>query len=196
MAPSPLRGLLFNVGFGFTVSLLLMLAVIGMGVTQMAQLNTELENVVSKNNVKTRLASQMRDAIRDRQMLMHNIVVTNDPWEKDTLFLQFQEYGERYSKDRQRLGTMLNTPEEKLLMRELDVLTAFNQPIMFNVIQQALDENNYSALKLLQEEAIPLQNELMESLNKMNRLQREDNETALSNTFVAYQATPNLILFP
>ena len=194
MAPSPLRGLLFNVGFGFTVSLLLMLAVIGMGVTQMAQLNSELENVVSKNNVKTRLASQMRDSIRDRQMLMHNIVVTNDPWEKDTLFLQFQEYGERYSKDRQRLGTMLNTPEEKLLMRELDVLTAFNQPIMFNVIQQALDENNYSALKILQEEAIPLQNELMESLNKMNRLQREDNETALSKTFVAYQATRNLML--
>jgi PAS domain S-box-containing protein len=194
MAPSPLRGLLFNVGFGFTVSLLLMLAVIGMGVTQMAHLNSELENVVSKNNVKTRLASQMRDSIRDRQMLMHNIVVTNDPWEKDTLFLKFQEYGERYSKDRQRLGTMLNTPEEKTLMRELDVLTAFNQPIMFNVIQQALDENNYSALKILQEEAIPLQNELMESLNKMNRLQREDNETALSNTFVAYQATRNLML--
>ena len=113
MLPPPLRGLLFNVGLGFTVALLLMLAVIGLGVTQMAHLNTELENVVSINNVKTRLASQMRDAIRDRQMLMHNIVVSIDPWEKDTLFLQFQEYGERYSKDRRQLGTMLSTPDEK-----------------------------------------------------------------------------------
>ena len=84
MLPPPLRGLLFNVGLGFTVSLLLMLAVIGLGVTQMSHLNTELENVVSINNVKTRLASQMRDAIRDRQMLMHNIVVSIDPWEKDS----------------------------------------------------------------------------------------------------------------
>jgi len=56
LPPPPLRGLLFNVGLGFTVSLLLMLAVIGLGVTQMSHLNTELANVVSINNVKTRLA--------------------------------------------------------------------------------------------------------------------------------------------
>ena len=93
MLPSPLRGLLFNVGLGFTAALLLMLAVIGLGVTQMAYLNAELANVVSVNNVKTRLASHMRDTLRDRAMLMHNIVVSIDPWEKDALFLQFQEYG-------------------------------------------------------------------------------------------------------
>jgi len=93
MLPAPLRGLLFNVGLGFTAALLLMLAVIGLGVTQMAYLNAELSKVVSVNNVKTRLASHMRDTLRDRAMLMHNIVVSIDPWEKDTLFLQFQEYG-------------------------------------------------------------------------------------------------------
>jgi len=194
MLPSPLRGLMFNVGLGFTSALLLMLAVIGLGVTQMEHLNAELANVVSVNNVKTRLASRMRDSIRDRQMLMHNIVISNDPWEKDALFMLFQEYGERYAKDRGQLGTMLSTPDEKLLMDELDILTSFNQPIMFNVVQAALDENNYAALKQLQEEAIPLQNELMESLNSMTSLQREANEAALGQTFTAYQATRNLML--
>ena len=194
MLPSPLRGLLFNVGLGFTSALMLMLAVIGLGVTQMERLNAELANVVSVNNVKTRLASRMRDSIRDRQMLMHNIVIAVDPWEKDALFMQFQDYGERYAKDRGQLGTMLSTPDEKLLMDELDILTSFNQPIMFNVVQAALDENNYGALKQLQEEAIPLQNELMESLNNMTSLQREANEAALGKTFTAYQATRNLML--
>ena len=107
MLPSPLRGLLFNVGFGFAAALLLMLAVIGLGVTQMARLNAELENVVEVNNVKTRLASHMRDTLRDRAMVMHNIVVSIDPWEKDALFLQFQQYGERYAKDRGQLVGML-----------------------------------------------------------------------------------------
>jgi len=190
----PLRGLLFNVGLGFTVSLLLMLAVIGLGVTQMSHLNTELENVVSVNNVKTRLASRMRDAIRDRQMLMHNIVVSIDPWEKNALFMQFQEYGERYSKDRRQLGSMLSTLDEKLLMNELDGLTAINQPVMFRVIEAALDENNYGALTLLQEEAIPLQNRLVTALDNMTSLQREVNEAALGKTFAAYQATRNLML--
>ena len=190
----PLRGLLFNVGLGFAVALLLMLAVIALGVTQMSTLNAELANVVSVNNVKTRLASQMRNSIRDRQMLMHNIVVSIDPWEKDALFMQFQEYGERYAKDRQRLGTMLRTMDEKLLMDELDANTALNQPVMFRVIEAALDENNYGALTLLQEEAIPLQNRLVEALDNMNSLQRKANEAALGETFARYQATRNLML--
>ncbi|NDP49148.1 MAG: response regulator [Sulfuriferula multivorans] len=194
MLPSPLRGLLFNVGFGFTAALMLMLAVIGLGVTQMAHLNDELEHVVAVNNVKTRLASRMRDTLRDRALLMHNIVVSIDPWEKDALFLQFLEYGERYAKDRGQLLTMLNTADEKRLMDQLDAITFSNQPLMFSVVEAALDDNNYGALTLLQEEAIPSQNRLVEALDNMTRLQREDNEEALGKTFTAYQATRNLML--
>jgi PAS domain S-box-containing protein len=193
-ATYPLRGLLFNVGFGFSAAMLLMVAVIGLGVTQMAHLNTELANVVSVNNVKTRLASQMRDSLRDRAVLMHNIVVSIDPWEKDALFLQFQEYGERYAKDRSQLVTMLSTQGEKLLMDEIDTIIVINQPVMFSVVEAALDENNYGALTLLQEEAIPLQNRLVAALDNMTSLQREANEAALRKTFAAYQATRNLML--
>ncbi len=194
MLPSPLRGLIFNVGLGFTAALLLMLAVIGLGVTQMAQLNAELERVVSVNNVKTRLASQMRDALRDRAVVMHNIVVSIDPWEKDALFLRFQRYGERYAKDRGQLAAMLGTPEEKRLMAELDAITFANQPVMFGVVEAALDENNYGALTQLQQEAIPLQNRLVEALDNMTNLQRKANEVALGKTFDAYQATRTLML--
>ena len=100
MLPSPLRGLIFKVGLGFSVALTMMLAVIGLGVAQMADLNGQLARVVDINNVKTRLASRMRDTLRDRAVLMHNIVVTDDPWEKDALFMAFLESGERYAKDR------------------------------------------------------------------------------------------------
>ena len=158
VATYPLRGLLFNVGFGFTAALMLMLAVIGLGVTQMAHLNDELEHVVAVNNVKTRLASRMRDTLRDRALLMHNIVVSIDPWEKDAMFQRFLEYGERYAKDRSQLQAMLDSDDEKKLLAQLDAITFSNQPIMFSVVDAALDENNYGALTQLQEEAIPYQN--------------------------------------
>ncbi|MBT9568908.1 MAG: response regulator [Thiobacillus sp.] len=194
MVPSPLRGLLFNVGFGFTAALILMLAVIGLGVTQMAHLNAELEHVVSVNNVKTRLASRMRDTLRDRALLMHNIVVSIDPWEKDALFQRFMEYGVRYAKDRLQLQGMLTSDQEKELLAQLDSITFINQPVMFSVVDAALDQNNYGALTQLQEEAIPYQNLLVEALDNMTGLQREANEKALSKTFTAYQATRNLML--
>ncbi|MCA1977650.1 MAG: MCP four helix bundle domain-containing protein, partial [Thiobacillus sp.] len=129
MLPSPLRGLIFNVGLGFAAALVLLLAVIALGVAQMADLNAELDKVVKINNVKTRLASRMRDTLRDRAVLMHNIVVSEDPWEKDRLFLEFLEYGERYAKDRGQLSPMLTTPEEHRLMRQIDSVTFSNQPV-------------------------------------------------------------------
>jgi PAS domain S-box-containing protein len=194
MPLNPLRRLLFNVGLGFTVALLLMLVVIGLGVTQMAQLNSELANVVTVNNLKTRLASRMRDTLRDRSVLMHTIVASTDPWEKNALFEQFIEYGERYIKDRNQLAGILTAPEELHLMNELDDTTASNQPAVFNVVEAALADNNYAALRQLQLEVIPLQNQLVEALDNMTSLQREENETALAQTYAAYQATRKLML--
>jgi PAS domain S-box-containing protein len=194
MLPSPPRGLLFNVGLGFTAAMLLLLAVIGLGVTQMAHLNTELEHVVSVNNLKTRLASRMRDTLRDRAVLMHTIVVSIDPWEKDAQFLRFQELGERYAKDRNQLVAMLDSPVEHLVMQDLDIITQLNQPVVFEVVEAAMENDTPKALTLMQEEAIPLQDRLVDALDSMTSLQREANEIALGNTFGAYQATRTLML--
>ncbi len=194
MVPSPLRGLLFNVGLGFTAAMLLLLAVIGLGVTQMAHLNAELERVVSVNNIKTRLASRMRDTLRDRAVLMHTIVVSVDPWEKDAQFLRFQELGERYAKDRNQLIAMLDSPVEMLVMQDLDIITQLNQPAVFKVVEAALENDTPKALTVMQDEAIPLQDRLVEALDNMTSLQREANEAALGKTFAAYQATRNLML--
>jgi PAS domain S-box-containing protein len=194
MPLSPLRGLLFNVGLGFTAALLLMAAVIGLGVTQMAHLNTELATVVKVNNLKTRLVSQMRDTLRDRSVLMHTIVATTDPWEKNALFEQFIQYGERYLKDRNQLLGLLRTADERRLMEELDLTTASNQPAVFNVVEAALADDNYAALRQLQQVVIPLQNQLVEALDNMTRLHREANEAALAKTHAAYQATRTMML--
>ncbi len=194
MLPSPLRGPLFNVGLGFTAAMVLLLAVIGLGVTQMAHLNAELERVVSVNNIKTRLASRMRDTLRDRAVLMHTVVISIDPWEKDAQFLRFQELGERYAKDRIQLVAMLDSPVEHLVMQDLDIITQLSQPVVFKVVEAALENDTPRALTLMQEEAIPLQHRLVEALDSMTSLQREANEAALSKTYSAYQATRNLML--
>jgi PAS domain S-box-containing protein len=190
----PLRQLLLNVGLGFAAALLLLLGVIALAISQMAEVNAQLEKVVAVNNVKTRLATRMRDTLRDRAILMHDIVVSIDPWEKDALFQQFLSLGERYAKDRIRLIEMQNSVWEKDVMDKVDEITRVNQPVMFEVVSQAMDQNNYGALTLLQERAIPLQNRLVEALDEMTQLQREANEQALRNAYDAYQSTRNFIL--
>ena len=174
--------------------MLLLLGVIALAVTQMAEVNRQLEKVVAVNNVKTRLATRMRDTLRDRAIVMHDIVVSIDPWEKDALFQQFLSFGERYAKDRTQLVTMQESAQEKSVMSKVDEITRVNQPVMFEVVSSAMDQNNYGALTLLQEQAIPLQNRLVEALDDMTQLQREANEKALREAYQAYQSTRNFIL--
>jgi len=191
---APLHGLPYNVGFGFVVALLLLIAVIAMGVSQMKHINAGLEQVVTSNNVKTRLASHMRDSLRDRAIIMHNIVVSIDPWEQDALFMRFLEYGERYTKDRAQLIQIVRTQEERKLLDEIDAVTRENQPIMHAVVNAAIDGNNYGALTELQQRAIPLQYRLVDALDRMTALQRRESERALQQAYAAYQATRNLML--
>ena len=63
--------------------------------------------------------SRMRDTLCDRALLMHNIVVSIDPWGKDALFQRFLEYGEHYAKDRSQLQAMLDSDDEKQLLAQL-----------------------------------------------------------------------------
>lgn len=190
----PLRQLLLNVGLGFAVAMLLLLGVIALAISQMAEVNQQLEKVVAVNNVKTRIATRMRDTLRDRAILMHDIVVSIDPWEKDALFQQFLSYGERYAKDRGQLIEMQESEWEKQVMDKVDEITRINSPVMFEVVSQTLDQNNYGALTLLQEQAIPLQTRLVGALDELTQLQREANEQALRKAYDAYQSTRNFIL--
>ncbi len=194
MNAKPMRQLMLNIGLGFALAMLLLLGVIVLAVTQMADTNRQLEHVVTVNNVKSSLASRMRDTLRDRAVIMHHIVVSIDPWEQDQLFQQFMELGERYAKDRATLIEMQEEAHEKELMAKVDEITRVNQPVMLDVISSALEQNNYGALTLLQEQAIPLQNKLVAALDDMTRLQREANELALIKTYAAYSATRNFIL--
>lgn len=195
LAPvSHLRQLLLNVGLGFSVAMLLLLGVIVLAVTQMAEVNAQLEKVVAVNNVKTRLATRMRDTLRDRAILMHDIVVSIDPWEKDDLFQEFLLLGQRYAVDRNQLIEMQDSADEKNLLSKVDEITRINQPVMFDVVSAAMDQNNYGALTMLQEQAIPLQKKLVSALDDLTQLQRAANELALKNAYQAYIATRNFIL--
>ncbi|MGO9443846.1 MAG: ATP-binding protein [Thiobacillaceae bacterium] len=190
----PVRKLAFTLWIGFAGAMILLLAVIGLGVHQMKQINARLERIVDVYNVKSSLATHMRDTLRDRAIVMHDIVVSTDTWEKEDLFEKFLGYGEQYAKDRAHLMALLDTPEESSLMVKLDQITETNQPVMYAVVDAARDKDNAGALTLLQQKAIPLQSRLVAALDDMSHLQRDATETAAKQAFDDYQDTRSLML--
>ena len=110
----------FSVGTGFAVVLALMVALTIIGLNQMAAINERLEGIVKNNNVKTELATSMRDALRDRAISMHTIVVLTDPFEQNDELQRFYSYGVNFTQARLKLDELAATGEEKDILHKVD----------------------------------------------------------------------------
>lgn len=183
------RKLIFTVGAGFALALALIVSLTVLGVSQLAETNADLEAIVHENSVKSRLASQMRDILRDRAISMLSIVVTNDPFDRDEEMLRFYQYGSSYQTVRLQLEPMLNQPREKTVLARIDRLTRANQPVMVRTVDLGVEGYTFLAFDLLQKEGIPLQRELVKELDELIRIQREMTAQAADKARNNYQQT-------
>ena len=154
------RNMKFSVGAGFALVLALMVAITVVGVKRMASLNERLERIVDHNNVKVELATSMRDALRERAISMHTIVVIQDPFAQDDELQRFYDYGTAFTKARLKLLKMSSSPAEETILATIDNLTQTTQPIVIKTIERALDHDSAAALELMQSETIPTQKRL------------------------------------
>ena len=184
----------FSVGTGFAVVLALMVALTIIGLNQMAAINERLEGIVKNNNVKTELATSMRDALRDRAISMHTIVVLTDPFEQNDELQRFYGYGINFTQARLRLDELAATGEEKDILHKVRRLTEIAQPEVISTIELALDNKGVDALEVLQNRAIPAQKQLVLELDKLLKLQHDATNQAAKEASEAYSDTRLLMM--
>ncbi len=188
------RKLISIVGAGFALSLALIVAVIFLGLHQLAATNAHLESIVQENSVKSRLANQMRDILRDRAISMLTIVVSGDAFEKDQEMLRFYEFGSAYQQVRLELEPLLQRPREKAVLAQIDRLTRANQPVMVRTVDLAVEGYTFLAFDELQREGIPMQRELVKELDALTQIQREMTRLAADEARADYSRTRILMI--
>ena len=186
--------LTLTVAAGFALSLLLLTTLTIVGLREMAEINDRLETIVKVNNVKTRLAAEMRDILRDRAISMLSIVVMSDGFDKDLEMMRFYAHGSAYQATRQKLQPMLTLPAEKAVLDRIDAITRENQPIMVEVVDLGMQGYTFLAFEILQQRAIPLQRRLVTELDNLIAIQREMNHRATAEAQAATRKTRVLML--
>jgi len=189
-----LRGIKTGLGLGFALILSLMLGITLLGLNQMEAINNRLVAIVTVNDYKTELVSMMRDALRDRIITMHSLVLNTAPFEQNNELYDFHNYGVRFSQAMQALSLTTLDTEEKNILTRVRKSAAIAQPIVINTVDLALNNENKAALKLLQNEAIPAQKALVSELKALLKLQREANANAAVDAFDAYRETRALMI--
>lgn len=113
-----------RLGLGFTLVLVLLIAVTSIGIWAMASIQNRLENIVNDSNVETRLIIDMRAIVYDRQVSLRNLTLLEDIDEMASDLAKIKEQSKKYSEAEDKLSKMLKndgsaTAEEKILLTQL-----------------------------------------------------------------------------
>ncbi len=191
---SPKQPLRFRLGLGFTLILLLMVALTVIGLERIAGVNQRMERVVRENNVKMELAHAMKDALRERAVIMHTVSLLSDPFEQNDEFLSFNDHGAAFTTARSRLEAMPLTTEEKDILARMQALTAKTQPLVVEAVDKALGGHSAQARELIGKEIIVAQKLIAFEINQLLDLQKTETETAVVEAMDAYRNTRALML--
>ena len=183
-----------SVGSGFALLLILMVTLTIAGLSQMAAINARLERIVTQNNVKTELATEMRDALRERSVSMHAAVILRDEFEKDEELLNFYAHGTRFIVARDKFLAIASTMEERRLVGLIRDLGAQTLPAVLLVIDSAINNDRETAFHVLQEKVIPAQRSLISEIDNLLKLQRDATLAATRQAHTSYSETRFLMI--
>lgn len=170
---------------GFIVQLLLILFVTAIGLQQLRVTANNLGTVVDVHMRKLSLTKTMMAAARERTLCMFRLSMSHDPFERDQLFVQFNQHGTEFADARMALLSMPLSPREHELIDLQGRLTSIARPMQNRVVDALSGDFDQKAEEQVLSGAIPAQNNV---LNVLSLLDTETQKLALEASRKAHQA--------
>jgi len=182
------------IGTGFLIMVLLMVALTLVGLSYIAQVNSRMKHIVENNNVKIALAQIMQNALLERALSMHAIAVYKDEFLKDEEYMYFNHQGSNYYSARKSLEELTTSSEELAILFNIRTLTQQTQPEVQEVIELGLGRYDPTVFETIRKQTIPKQRLIIEQVNKLVSLQKEQATTALKGAQSSYDNARNLMV--
>ena len=133
----------------------------------------QLVEVVEHHNVKLDRVIHVRKAARERALILHEMLLLDDPFELDEAWLRFLAHGAEAAEERARFISMgVDATEREILDRQ----AALSGPAFATfdrIAELILTGDRITARKLLKEQAMPLQERVFAQLNRLYHYQEE-----------------------
>ena len=160
---APLGGLLT----GFMMMIGLLLALAGVGSFYLNAMSDTITRIVEVNNERTRLATEMYIAMRERVLQLHAILQEQDAFDRDEMVPRFYQLAGQFRAAREALLAMPLSPEERQALEQQGRYTAQGSALQDKVLDLALADRKQEAEHKLVSEALPAQNLATVQLRKL-----------------------------
>jgi methyl-accepting chemotaxis protein len=183
-------------GFGLVLALLLLIA--GIGIARMAQIQGQLEHIVTVNNAETKLAVSMRIAINQVATATRNLILLTDEADMKAETDRLARSRANYDKAEAELARLFETipgtsAEEKALFARIQQLKASARPGTNQVVELALQNKNNEAAKLLKD-VQSTQGAWLMALGELAELEDKLSDEAAAEARADYAAGRNTML--
>jgi signal transduction histidine kinase len=181
------RSLKYGLMVGFVAMLsfmafLVVIALFGMEATQQ-QLETIVNNQIAR---KIELSTRMQFAARERTLALQQMILTEDPFERDELIMSFHAYAGDFIKAREELLAMNLSQTENDLIDAQGKRSGIAVPIQRRVVSLIEEERFKEANNILLKEAVPAQNNVLDSLDKFHQYQQSLGQQAIAKAQTIY----------
>ena len=177
---------------GFFSILLLVLVSASVTLYYLSHINDQVKQIVTVNSRKTEALGEMRDAMRERQVTLRDMMIHTDPFNIDADWQRHNRAAEKFLIAREQLEALGFTPEEQI---EFDILrekVTQGGVILVNITELLLHESNGESILQLFEQASAAQMNAFSQMDKLFALQRRTATEALANTRTSHQFITNL----
>ncbi|MET0119132.1 MAG: diguanylate cyclase [Sedimenticola sp.] len=174
-----LRPRLF-LGLSFAVFIGLMLTITTIALMRMTNISGHMEQVVERYTLQTGLMMNMRTAARERIRLLHNMLITDDPFEADEHFMLLREKGEEFLKNLAKLETMELSADSRALLDAQREPTRIAGELHYEVIDRIQQGKFDEANRILVDQTTPAQDQALGIMDRFIHLQRAKSRQSLS----------------
>jgi len=170
---------------GFVSQLLLILFVTAIGLQQLRMTADNLGTVVDVHMRKLSLTKTMMTAARERTLNMLRLAQSDDPFERDGFFMQFNAGGSDFANARTALLSMPLSSRERELIALQGRLTGIAMQIHNRIVDTFRNDAGRNAEERILADAIPAQNNVLDVLAQLDA---ETQKIALAASREAHQA--------
>ena len=183
------RGISLITGAAFVALITLIGGLALNSLLQLQTLGEQIKTVVEYHNRKIDIITQTQVASHMRTDSLFRMALTNDPFERDVHFMEYNRAGFLVGSGRNALRQMGFTPEEKRVFDTQSRLITRIESVQERVIDLLFSERDEEARKVFVQEAIPVQQAFNLQLAEMRNLYHQANLNAREQAQRTYRQT-------
>jgi two-component system NtrC family sensor kinase len=179
---------------GFLLVILLLLALAGIALAYLREMNDTITHIVDGHVERSRLATEMYIAARERALQLHAILQEPDPFARDALVPRFHELAGIFRGARRQLMDMPLSLQERDILQQQNRHTTQGSLLQDEVLDLALADHQAAAARLLLTRAIPTQNLATVQLRRLVDEQVHHGQQAAQEARGEYQVARRLLI--